>query len=181
MTSDLGKAGLVFGTDTGNTEEIGERICDALAAEGMAIEMFNVTEADAERLSEFSFLIFGIPTWDFGGIQEDWEAFESELSDANLSHTTVALYGLGDQFGYADYFVDAMGWLHQRVLKTGARVVGAWPTEGYDYTASLAESSDKSLFCGLAIDEDQQFELTDDRIQVWVQKILAEARAQHVA
>lgn len=171
------KVGLVFGTDTGNTEEVGEKIADLFAEMGCPVDMINVVEADQTILESFDFLILGIPTWDFGGIQEDWERFEGELLSTNLANTTVALYGLGDQRGYGDFFLDAMGWLHARVQKAGARVIGAWSTDGYDFQESLAVNDDKSMFCGLGIDEDQQFELTDERISEWVAQ-LAEEFAQ---
>ena len=74
--------------------------------------------------------------------------------------------------GYADYFLDAMGWLHERVLKAGATIIGEWSTEGYDFEASLAANDDKTYFCGLGIDEDQQIELSDERINNWVALLL---------
>jgi flavodoxin long chain len=166
--------GLVFGTDTGNTEEMGDRIAAVFAEQGFAMDMLNVTDASPEVIEAFDFIIMGIPTWDFGGIQEDWETFESELLATNLSGKVVALYGLGDQLGYGDYFVDAMGWLHERVVKKGALVVGEWSTEGYDFEASLAVNKDKTFFCGLAIDDEQQFDLTDQRISGWVDLVVGE-------
>ena len=160
--------GLIFGTDTGNTEEIGDKIASVLAEHACPVEMINVADASPEAIEIFDFIIMGIPTWDFGGIQQDWEDFEEQILATKLSGKIVALYGLGDQRGYGDYFIDAVGWLHERVLKAGATVIGAWPTEGYDFEASRAANQDKSLFCGLAIDEDQQIELTDQRVAAWV-------------
>ncbi len=166
--------GIIFGTDTGNTEEIGEKISSKLAESGITTDLLNVTEASPEAIELFDFIILGIPTWDFGGIQQDWEDFEAQISMLQLSGKVVALYGLGDQFGYSDYFLDAMGWLHERIVPSGAKVVGFWPTEGYEFDASLAANDDKTAFCGLAIDEDQQFELTDDRVSRWVEQIINE-------
>ena len=164
--------GLIFGTDTGNTEEIGKRISACLAERGVAVEMVNVTDTSVAVIESFDFVIMGIPTWDFGGIQEDWESFEADILASCLADKAVALYGLGDQLGYGDYFLDAMGWLNERVQKAGARVIGAWPTQGYDFDASLAANDDKTRFCGLAIDEDRQPDLTDARIQTWVAQLV---------
>jgi len=166
--------GLVFGTDTGNTEEIGEKIIACLSKHGCVVEILNVTDTSAAEIQNFDVLIMGIPTWDFGGIQEDWEDFEDSILSTNLSNTIVALYGLGDQLGYGDYFVDAMGWLHERAVKAGATIIGEWSTEGYDFEASLATDKEKTKFCGLAIDDDQQFHLTDERIGRWVAQITSE-------
>lgn len=171
---DNTKVAVIFGTDTGNTELVGEKICNELSSKGIHTDMFCITEASQEVFECFDFLILGIPTWDFGGIQQDWEAFEDQLSRCDLTDKTVALYGLGDQFGYADYFLDAMGWLYERVLQTNAQVIGFWSAQNYEFSASLAATEDKSTFCGLAIDEDQQFELTDDRVKLWSEQIIFE-------
>ena len=174
MTLDC-NIGLIFGTDTGNTEEMGDKISNSFSEKGLVVEMINVTEASVEAIQSFDFIIMGIPTWDFGGIQEDWEDFEEEILRLNLSGKIVALYGMGDQLGYGDYFVDAMGWLHDRIKNSGAKIIGAWPTTGYDFEASLAVNEDKTQFCGLAIDDDQQFDLTDERISKCVNQIIDEA------
>ena len=176
MTDDL-RVLVVFGTDTGNTELVAEKIRDALALRTIDAGLVNVTDLSIEQLGDATLAIMGIPTWDFGGIQMDWEDFGDTLEAINLSGKVVALYGLGDQFGYGDYFVDAMGWLAEKLDNTGARLVGAWPTEGYDFVASRALNSTGSRFCGLAIDEDQQFTLTDERVSRWVDQVLNEYRA----
>lgn len=173
--------GLIFGTDTGNTEEVGDKIANVLAEHGCPVEMINVTDASPEIIESFDFIIMGIPTWDFGGIQEDWEDFEAQILATKLGDKIVALYGLGDQRGYGDYFVDAMGWLYERVLKAGATVIGEWSTEGYDFEASLAANNDKSYFCGLAIDEDQQIELSDARVAAWVAQLIEQLEQLKVA
>ncbi|VUD40861.1 Flavodoxin 2 [Thalassocella blandensis] len=175
------RACLIFGTDTGNTEEVGDKICAELAQLGCAAEMMNITDVSVEEFEQFDFLIFGIPTWDFGGIQGDWEDFEEQIASAQLQGKTVALYGLGDQLGYGYYFVDAMGWLYEHVIKTGAQIIGSWSTEGYFYDESRAVNQSRTHFCGLAIDDDQQFELTDARIKNWVEQIANEYQQLHAA
>lgn len=166
--------GLFYGTDTSNTEMVGQKIQQQFAELGSTVELHDVKDTDIETMLNYDFLILGIPTWDFGGIQSDWEDIGDALSALDLSSKTVALYGLGDQFGYGDFFVDAMGWLHEKLLNTGATFVGQWSTEGYDFEASRAANADKSEFIGLAIDEDQQFDLTDQRVEQWVIQLYAE-------
>ena len=165
---------LVFGTDTGNTEEVGEKIQEQFSEAGLVVEIMEVSDCSADRISEADICIFGIPTWDFGGIQEDWEDFQTELESADLQGKPIALYGLGDQFGYGDFFIDAVGWLHEIIQPMGAEIKGYWPTKGYEFTDSRALSSCKSYFYGLAIDEDQQLELSDERIAAWVKQLLGE-------
>ena len=52
-------------------------------------------------------------------------------------------------------------------------MIGAWPTGGYDFEASAAEFV-PGWFMGLAIDEDNQGEMTEQRIEEWVTQIMAE-------
>ena len=64
------------------------------------IEIIDASDCSADRISEAKVCIYGIPTWDFGGGQGDWDDFKEELEAAELAGKKVALYGLGDQFGY---------------------------------------------------------------------------------
>lgn len=66
---------------------------------------------------------------------EDWEAVWDQLDDLNLEGKIVALYGLGDQLGYGEWFLDALGMLHDKLSTKGVKFVGYWPTEGYEFTS----------------------------------------------
>ncbi|RNF50962.1 flavodoxin [Marinomonas hwangdonensis] len=165
---------LIYGTDTNNTEEVGHKIAKQWQELGETVDIFNIKDIELQQLEDYSMLILGIPTWDFGGIQSDWEDIGGSLAELSLNDTVIALYGLGDQFGYGDYFIDAVGWLYEKLQPTNATFIGQWPTEGYDFEASRACIHDKEHFVGLAIDEDQQFELTDQRIEQWVIQLYAE-------
>lgn len=165
---------LIYGTDTNNTEEVGHKIAKQWQELGETVDIFNIKDIELQQFEDYSMLILGIPTWDFGGIQSDWEDIGDSLAELSLDDTVIALYGLGDQFGYGDYFIDAVGWLYEKLQPTNATFIGQWPTEGYDFEASRACIHDKEHFVGLAIDEDQQFELTDQRIEQWVIQLYAE-------
>ena len=51
----------------------------------------------------------------------------------------------------------------------GAKVIGFTSTQGYYHDASKAQVEDK--FVGLILDEDNQSDLTDERIENWVNEI----------
>ncbi|WP_225914469.1 site-specific integrase, partial [Salmonella enterica] len=51
-----------------------------------------------------------------GEIQEDWEAVWEQLDDLNLEGKIVALYGMGDQLGYGEWFLDAL-WLERNLAE----------------------------------------------------------------
>ena len=93
--------------------------------------------------------------------------------DKDFAGKSVAIVGLGDSSGYSDFFCDAMEELYTAFLQSGAKLIGKVSTEGYTYDDSKSIIDGK--FCGLAIDEDNESELTDQRLQAWVQQIIAEA------
>ena len=51
---------------------------------------------------------------------------------------------------------------------------GTWPNQGYSFTHSKALNTEKSMFLGLPLDDENQFDQTDSKIQVWTKKILTE-------
>ena len=167
--------GLFFGSDEGNTESVAARICQHFS-EGV-ITAHDIADVSQVEFAQYRHIILGIPTWDFGQIQSDWEEFWDDLTKIDFTGKTVALFGLGDQFGYGDYFLDAMGMLHDVIVNNGAKIIGLWPAEGYKFDASKAWLREQQCFVGLAIDEDQQEELTDNRIAQWCQQIAAEFQA----
>ncbi len=157
------KIGIFYGSSTGNAESVANKLQEALGE----VELFDVADASADDLNKFSNLILGTSTWGVGEMQDDFDAFMSELNDADLNGKKVALYGLGDQDGYSDTFVDAMGEVYEALEGKGCELVGEVSTEGYEFESSKAEKDGK--FVGLAIDEDNQDDMTDDRIAAWVE------------
>jgi flavodoxin II len=89
-----------------------------------------------------------------------------------LEGKTVALYGMGDQLGYADWFQDALGMLHDAIAPSNCTIIGYWPNEGYEFTASKALTEDKSQFLGLSLDDENQYDKSDERIAAWCEQLL---------
>lgn len=166
------KIALFYGSTTGNTEDVAERIQLIMGA--ARVELLDVTEESINQAEAYEALILGIPTWDYGEIQSEWEDIWDEIDGVDLTGIKVAIFGLGDQIGYGEWFLDAMGLLHDKVVGQGAEIVGHWPVEGYDFEASKALTDDKTHFVGLALDEDSQHELTDERLSRWCQQVATE-------
>ena len=165
------KIGLFFGSDTGNTETVAEKIIEIL--ENKDIDLINIYDAKAEDFTQYDDLILGLSTWHDGELQSDWDTFFIEFSEIDFTNKTVALFGLGDQYVYADYFVDGIGIIGEVVINNGGKIIGKWSTEGYEHTESKAEV-EEGTFLGLALDEDNQPELTDERVETWVEQIIEE-------
>ncbi|GAA0342082.1 flavodoxin FldB [Bowmanella denitrificans] len=172
MTDSSIKIGLFYGSTTCYTEMAGEKIRAALGEEW--VDLHNIKDVPLTETQHYDILIFGISTWDFGELQEDWESHWQDIRQLDLNGKTVALYGLGDQLGYADWFQDALGMLHDELLLLGCQVIGYWPNQGYEFSASKALTEDGSYFVGLSLDDENQFEQTDARIHQWVNQLLDE-------
>ncbi|QIJ85800.1 flavodoxin FldB [Vibrio coralliilyticus OCN008] len=167
------KIGLFYGSTTCYTEMAAEKMRAIIGEE--LVDIRNVKETPLAEMADYDFLILGISTWDFGEIQEDWNEIWDQIDDVSLNGKTVALFGLGDQEGYGEWYLDAMGMLHDELKKTGANLIGYWPNdESYEFEASKALTEDGSQFVGLALDEDSQYELSDERIATWIEQVLVE-------
>ncbi|HSG68309.1 MAG TPA: flavodoxin, partial [Bacteroidales bacterium] len=124
-----------------------------------------------EDFKKYDYLIFGTSTWGIGDMQDDWEDFTGLLEEVDLDKKKVALFGLGDQVNYADSFVDGMGAIYDAIYDR-VNIVGAWPLDGYTFNESAAVRNGK--FVGLAIDKENQNDLTDKRLMDWVEKLKKE-------
>ena len=176
----MARIGLFFGSSTGNTRKIAKMIKKRFVDDTLFADPLNVNKATPELLAGYAYLILGTPTLGEGqlpGLDTDcqnpsWAEFLPKLADVDFSGKTVALYGLGDQDKYADNFCDALGELYDFVVARGAHVVGAWPTDDYDFMASKAERDGK--FVGLVQDLDNQKMLLETRLEDWLKLIAAE-------
>ena len=84
----------------------------------------------------------------------------------------VAVFGMGDQEGYGDNYCDAAGELYDLFEAKGCKMFGLTSTEGYNHVESKAERDGK--FCGLLCDEDNQYDLSEDRSKAWVEQLKTE-------
>jgi flavodoxin II len=170
------KIGLFYGSTTCYTEMAAEKIqaeLDGLFGEPV-VSLHNIKD-DSLTLSEhYDLLIYGISTWDYGELQEDWESQWADVLELNLQGKLIALYGMGDQVGYTDWFQDALGMLHQQLQPLHPVFIGYWPNSGYEFTSSKALTDDTQHFVGLALDDETQYNETEQRISTWCQQLLTE-------
>ena len=165
--------GVFYGSDSGVTEEITEKLENLWTLTPLNVE--KIADCSAADFEAYDIIFIGLSTWYYGELQSDWEAFFEEFKTIDFTGKTVALYGPGDQYGYDFYYVDGIGILAKVILENGGEIVGHWPTEGYDHEESKAQMND-DYFYGLALDDDNQPELTDDRLQRWVAQLEEELK-----
>lgn len=165
----MAKIGIFFGSTEGNTERVVNQIQQLF---GDDAALHNVNSSTAEDVQPYSYVIYACPTWEIGQLQEDWDSFIDEIENVDYAGKKVTYLGLGDADGYPDTFQDALGIIHDRIKDKGATFVGAWSTEGYNFSASKGVVDGK--FLGLAIDEDNQKDLTAARVEKWVTALKSE-------
>lgn len=158
---------LFYGSSTGNTAKCAKKIADQLG--GVVSEVIDIRKATVDDFDFTDGYIIGLSTVDKGLLQEDWRRFWDNMDDIDFEGKTVAIFGLGDQVKYPEWFVDAIGIVYDKVVELGAKVVGEWPNVGYTFVKSAALRDGK--FVGLPLDEDTQANLTDDRIKAWCEQI----------
>jgi len=167
------KAALIYGTCTGNTQDAAELILDEWGDD--APTLIEVSETSLEDLAEYDLLIIGCSTWDVGELQYDWNDIYDQLPEGNVKfeNTQIAFFGLGDQAGYPDTYQDAIGMLHERFQGAGAKV-GIGYTDPSDHEFDDSRALIDGKFCGLALDQDAQPNLTQPRIIAWVAQLKTE-------
>lgn len=159
------KTVIIYGTSTGTCEDLAGRIGAKLGVDNI----INVTDLDENVIAENDNLILGTSTWGAGEMQDDWYDGIKVIKSADLSGKTVALFGCGDSGSYPDTFVGGMAEIYNAVKTAGANVIGAVSTEGYTFDDS--ESVVDGKFVGLALDEVNEDDKTDERINAWVEEI----------
>jgi flavodoxin long chain len=164
--------GLFYGSTTGVTEVAALQIADTWQAiTGANLHTVNIgTVKDASMLLRYDTLILGIPTWNVGQLQDDWAIVMPQLESLDFRGKTVALFGVGDQYGYPENYLDAMGTLGDALTARGASLIGQWNDGKYEFVASKAFANGQ--FIGLALDEVQQGEHSERRINQWVTQLV---------
>lgn len=166
------KVGLFYSSDTGNTETVAEIMREKIGEH--IVDIHEVFKIDLpEVIKKYDFIILGVPTWYDGEIQSEWANKIDDLGKVDLTGCKVAVYGLGDQQDWGEYFCDAIAGLAIKAQESGAIIIGHWPSHGYEFTDSKA-LIDENTFIGLTLDEDRQENLTENRIEVWLEQLKSE-------
>ena len=154
---------VVYGSSTGTCEAIAEKIGTKIGA-----EVVNVQDLNDDVLAADNILL-GTSTWGAGELQDDWYDGLDVIKGADLSGKTVAIFGCGDSASYGDTFCGAMKELYDAAKAAGANVIGEVSTEGYTFDDSDAVVD--GLFVGLALDDINEDDKTDGRIDAWIAQL----------
>ena len=152
----------VYGSSTGTCEAIAQTIGEKLGA-----NVINVSDLTANDVKEADNLVLGTSSWGAGEMQDDWYDGVKVLKEAGLSGKKVAVFGCGDSESYSDTFCGGMTELYDAAEAAGATMVGNnVSTDGYTFDDS--ESVVDGHFIGLALDDVNEDDKTEERINAWI-------------
>ena len=140
----MDKVHVIFGSTTGMTEVVANKIAAALGCAAVNINAADAAAFDAELL------VLGSSTWGVGDLQDDWMA-QLDGVKANFAGKKVAVFSLGDSVGFADSFCVAAETLATTAKDAGATLVGEV----------------------LKLDDTNEADQTDAKIAAWVETLKA--------
>lgn len=161
------KIGIFYGSSSGCTASVAEKIGKALGVPANQIK--DIAKASADDFDAYEVLLLGSSTWGDGDLQDDWYDIISDIKSKDFSGKVVSFFGCGDSDSYPDTFCGGLKELYDLFEKTGANLVGRVSIDGYNCSDSQAIVD--GAFVGLALDEDNEDDLTDERIASWVESL----------
>ncbi len=119
----MSKVILIYGSTTGNTETVSERVKGHLEEAGHEVDMKNVLEASASDLNGPEVIIMASSTWNDGELQDDFVPFHLELeaSPPDLSGKKGAAFGCGESV--YEQFCTAVNTLEKSLADWGAEIL----------------------------------------------------------
>ena len=161
------KMGIIYGSSTGTCESIAQTIAGKLGV--ASADVIDASKITTEKVGGYDILLLGTSTWGDGELQDDWYDAIKTVKAADLNGKIVALFGCGDSESYCDTFCDGMGVLYDQLKNSGCTFVGAVPADEYSYSSSIAVIDGK--FVGLALDDVNESDKTEERINNWMEEI----------
>lgn len=160
------KYGIFYGSLTGTTADVANRIANALGVP--ATDVHDVKNTAPSVLGDYDEIILGTSTWGDGEIESDWYDFLDGAKSLDLKGKRMAVFGCGDET-MSETFCNGVGELYKAMLPTGVTPVGDFDVKGYTFDKSDALVDGK--YVGLLLDEVNHPELTDARIKAWTAQI----------
>ncbi|MCF6342674.1 MAG: flavodoxin [Bacteroidales bacterium] len=165
---------VLFWGKAGNVERAARKVYAMFDAD--VTDIFDVDSFDVNTIENYELIIWGGSTigaesWLDTKANNEWNRFFRNIENFDLSGKFIAFFGLGDQVLYPEHFVDGLGVFNEEAEKVNGKIIGQWPADGYKFSDS--DGIADGLFYGLALDLDNQDDLTDERIKKWTDRLKA--------
>ncbi len=98
MSNNNAKVLVLFGSSTGNTEELAKTVAQVAESKGLVVDLINVAEVSGVNYVEYDFLFLGTSTWDEGQTQLDFRFYLEDLqvNPPQLDGKKFAVFGTGE-------------------------------------------------------------------------------------
>ena len=89
---------VLFGSSTGNTEELAKTVAQVANSKGITTDLVNVAEVANLDYGKYDFLFLGTSTWDEGQTQLDFRFYLEDLqaNPPQLNGKKFAVFGTGE-------------------------------------------------------------------------------------
>jgi flavodoxin I len=158
----MNKIAILYGSSGGNAASIARQVQDLFEGEA---DIYNVLEVTLDEIKDYTYYVIGTSTTGIGDLQDDWEGFLPSFARLDFTGKKAAIFALGDSASYSTSFAESMKVVYDEIHDK-VEIVGQVPDEGYTYDISTAVS--EGLWIGLPLDEDNEYDLTQERLEKWV-------------
>jgi flavodoxin I len=164
----MNKIAILYGTSGGSVESVAKQVQDLF--EGTA-DIYNVLDVSLSEIQDYKYIIVGTSTTGIGDLQDDWEGFLPSFAKIDFTGKKVAIFALGDSASYSTSFAESMKVVYDEIYDK-VEVVGRVPDVGYMYDDSTAVED--GVWFGLPLDEDNEYDMTEERLEKWVEQLKKE-------
>jgi flavodoxin I len=137
---------LAYATNSGGTFLAG-RIIREILQKKHAVQMKKIDITNPQEFNEYDLVIFGSPSWDFGGVQgqphETFLQFMAKNKEINLEGKNFAVFGCGDH-SYT-YFCGGVDNLEKFIKEAkGKLIIKSLKIDGYFFNLNKNARSVKN-------------------------------------
>lgn len=166
--------GLFYAPSGGSVHKVAKRIKQKI--KDHKVDMLYIRDIKPEQFLNYRNIILvsstlGKDAWN-NDETDEWAAFMPDMQKLELDGRKVALVGLGNHVLYPNNFVDGLGDLADLIEKRNGILIGK--TETDNYTFNMSRAIRDGVFTGLPLDEDNESDKTDARIEKWLTFVLPE-------
>jgi len=166
----MSKTALFYSPEGGNVNRVTNKLGEMIGND--KVDIIPVKEVEKGDLYKYNKIILvgstvGADHWNNEIVVDEWPEFFTKIKEISFEKKKVAIVGLGNSVLYPEHFVDGMAVLYEKIIQQNGEVLGFVDAKDYDFTDSEALNDD-GFFCGLAIDEDNEAELTSERLEKWI-------------
>ena len=166
----MSKTALFYSPQGGNVNRVANKLGELIGND--KVDIIPVKEVEKGDLHKYNKIILvgstvGADHWNNEIVVDEWPEFFTKIMDISFENKKVAIVGLGNSVLYPEHLADGMADLYEGISKQNAEILGFVDAKDYDFTDSEAVNDD-GFFCGLAIDEDNEAELTTERLEKWI-------------